>query len=211
MKKFDELEKTVRDARKRDKTAVKARNERGDPAPFGFQPPGIREFITKRSTSIERQLNGTETGYIFKHGRSGGRLGHLAKGNFGRGRLAMHIMIQADINENQWVTKEELHTMLGGWFDSMDREQAGKLNKASFIKSLPEAFFQNSRKPAGRIPEPYVAEGLFALADSDKDGIVTKKDLTTSFNRLLEKKDSDENAKLNQRSMMIGIRSLIRQ
>ena len=211
MKKFDELEKTVRDARKRDKAAVKARNERGYPAPFGFQPPGIREFINKRSTSIERQLNGTETGYIFKHGRPGGRLGHLAKDNFGRGRLAMHIMIQADINENQWVTKEELHTMLGGWFDSMDREQAGKLNKASFIKSLPEAFFQNSRKPAGRIPEPYVAEGLFALADSDKDGIVTKKDLTTSLNRLLEKKDSDENAKLNQRSMMIGIRSLIRQ
>ena len=135
----------------------------------------------------------------------------MAKGNFGRGRLAMHIMIQADINENQWVTKEELHTMLGRWFDSMDSEQAGKLNKASFIKSLPEAFFQNSRKPAGRIPEPYVAEGLFALADSDKDGIVTKKDLTTSLNRLLEKKDSDENAKLNQRSMMIGIRSLIRQ
>ena len=101
--------------------------------------------------------------------------------------------------------------MLGRWFDSMDSEQAGKLNKASFIKSLPEAFFQNSRKPAGRIPEPYVAEGLFALADSDKDGIVTKKDLTASLNRLLEKKDSDENAKLNQRSMMIGIRSLIRQ
>ncbi len=62
-----------------------------------------------------------------------------------------------------------------------------------------------------RSPQPYVAEGLFALADSDKDGIVTKKDLTASLNRLLEKKDSDENAKLNQRSMMIGIRSLIRQ
>ena len=146
MKKFNDLEKTVRDARQRDSTAIKSRNERGYPAPFGFQPPGIREFINKRSTSIELQLNGSETGYIFKHGRPGGRLGHMAKGNFGRGRLAMHIMIQADINEDKWVTKEELHTMLGGWFDSMDREQGGILNKASFIKSLPEAFFQNSRK-----------------------------------------------------------------
>ena len=146
MKKFNELEKTVRDARQRDSTAIKSRNERGYPAPFGFQPPGIREFINKRSTSIELQLNGSETGYIFKHGRPGGRLGHMANGNFGRGRLAMHIMIQADINEDNWVTKEELHTMLGGWFDSMDREQGGILNKASFIKSLPEAFFQNSRK-----------------------------------------------------------------
>ena len=211
MKKFNELEKTVRDARQRDSTAIKSRNERGYPAPFGFQPPGIREFINKRSTSIELQLNGSETGYIFKHGRPGGRLGHMAKGNFGRGRLAMHIMIQADINEDKWVTKEELHTMLGGWFDSMDREQAGILNKASFIKSLPEAFFQNSRKPAGRIPEPYVAEGLFALADLDQDEMVTKKDLIASLNRLLEKKNPAESAKLDQQALMIGIRSLIGQ
>ena len=123
----------------------------------------------------------------------------------------MHIMIQADINEDKWVTKEELHTMLGGWFDSMDREKAGVLNKASFIKSLPEAFFQNSRKPAGRIPEPYVAKGLFALADLDRDEMVTKKDLIASLNRLLEKKNPAESAKLDQRAIMIGIRSLIRQ
>ncbi len=211
MKKFNELEKTVRDARQRDSTAIKSRNERGYPAPFGFQPPGIREFINKRSTSIELQLNGSETGYIFKHGRPGGRLGHMAKGNFGRGRLAMHIMIQADINEDKWVTKEELHTMLGGWFDSMDREQAAILNKASFIKSLPEAFFQNSRKPAGRIPEPYVAEGLFALADLNQDEMVTKKDLIASLNRLLEKKNPAESTKLDQQAIMIGIRSLIGQ
>ena len=211
MKKFNDLEKTVRDARQRDSTAIKSRNDRGYPAPFGFQPPGIREFINKRSTSIELQLNGSETGYIFKHGRPGGRLGHMAKGNFGRGRLAMHIMIQADINEDKWVTKEELHTMLGGWFDSMDREQGGILNKASFIKSLPEAFFQNSRKPAGRIPEPYVAEGLFALADLDQDEMVTKKDLIASLNRLLEKKNPAESAKLDQQAIMIGIRSLIGQ
>ena len=211
MKKFNELEKTVRDARQRDSTAIKSRNERGYPAPFGFQPPGIGEFINKRSTSIELQLNGSETGYIFKHGRPGGRLGHMAKGNFGRGRLAMHIMIQADINEDKWVTKEELHTMLGGWFDSMDREQAGILNKASFIKSLPEAFFQNSRKPAGQIPEPYVAEGLFALADLDQDEMVTKKDLIASLNRMLEKKNPAESAKLDQQAIMIGIRSLIGQ
>ena len=211
MMKFNELEKTVRDARQRDSTAIKSRNERGYPAPFGFQPPGIREFINKRSTSIELQLNGSETGYIFKHGRPGGRLGHMANGNFGRGRLAMHIMIQADINEDNWVTKEELHTMLGGWFDSMDREQGGILNKASFIKSLPEAFFQNSRKPAGRIPEPYVAAGLFALADLDQDEMVTKKDLIASLNRLLEKKNPAESAKLDQQAIMIGIRSLIGQ
>ena len=123
----------------------------------------------------------------------------------------MHIMIQADINEDKWVTKEELHTMLGGWFDSMDREQTGILNKASFIKSLPEAFFQNSRKPAGRIPEPYVAEGLFALADLDQDEMVTKKDLIASLNRLLEKKNPAESAKLDQQAIMIGIRSLIGQ
>ena len=211
IKKFEKLERTILDSRERDTAAIESRNERGYPAPRGYQPPGIREFIDKRTSSIKRQLNGKETGYIFAHGRPGGRLGHLAQGGFGRGRLAMHMLIQGDLNEDKSISKKELLTMLSGWFDVMDREKAGKLNKAAFIKALPDAFFPSGRKPLGRIPEPYVAAGLFSLADSDEDGMATKQSLTSSFDGLLEKLAPGNSGKLNEHSLMIGLRSLIHQ
>ena len=211
IKKFEKLERTILDSRERDTAAIESRNERGYPAPRGYQPPGIREFIDKRTSSIKRQLNGKETGYIFVHGRPGGRLGHLAQGGFGRGRLAMHMLIQGDLNEDKSISKKELLTMLSGWFDVMDREKAGKLNKAAFIKALPDAFFPSGRKPLGRIPEPYVAAGLFSLADSDEDGMATKQSLTSSFDGLFEKLAPGNSGKLNEHSLMIGLRSLIHQ
>lgn len=211
IKKFEKLERTILDSRERDTAAIESRNERGYPAPFGYQPPGIREFIDKRTSSIKRQLNGKETGYIFVHRRPGGRLGHLAQGGFGRGRLAMHMLIQGDLNEDKSISKKELLTMLSGWFDVMDREKAGKLNKAAFIKALPDAFFPSGRKPLGRIPEPYVAVGLFLLADSDEDGMATKQSLTSSFDGLFEKLAPGNSGKLNEHSLMIGLRSLIHQ
>jgi len=211
IKKFEELERTILDSRERDTAAIESRNERGYPAPRGYQPPGIREFIDKRTSSIKRQLNGNETGYIFVHRRPGGRLGHLAQGGFGRGRLAMHMLIQGDLNEDKSISKKELLTMLSGWFDAMDREKAGKLNKAAFIKALPDAFFPSGRKPLGRIPEPYVAVGLFSLADSDEDGMATKQSLTSSFYGLFEELTSGNSGKLNEHSLMIGLRSLIYQ
>ena len=211
IKKFEKLERTILDSRERDTAAIESRNERGYPAPRGYQPPGIREFIDKRTSSIKRQLNGKETGYIFVHRRPGGRLGHLAQGGFGRGRLAMHMLIQGDLNEDKSISKKELLTMLSGWFDVMDREKSGKLNKAAFIKALPDAFFPSGRKPLGRIPEPYVAAGLFSLADSDEDGMATKQSLTSSFDGLLEKLAPGNSGKLNEHSLMIGLRSLIHQ
>ncbi len=211
IKKFEKLERTILDSRERDTAAIESRNERGYPAPRGYQPPGIREFIDKRTSSIKRQLNGKETGYIFVHRRPGGRLGHLAQGGFGRGRLAMHMLIQGDLNEDKSISKKELLTMLSGWFDAMDREKAGKLNKAAFIKALPDAFFPSGRKPLGRIPEPYVAVGLFSLADSDEDGMATKQSLTSSFDGLFEKLAPGNSGKLNEHSLMIGLQSLIHQ
>ena len=211
MRKFEELDKATINARKRDKSAIQSRGERGYPSPFGFQPPSIREFIEKRTSSIKRQLNRNETGYIYKHGRPGGRLGHMAQDKFGRGRLAMHMLIQGDLNEDKWISKKELDAMLSGWFDSMDSEKNGKLSKVTFIKALPGAFFPSGRKPLGRIPEQYVAEGLFSLADSDGDGMATKKGLTSSFNGLWEKSSSINSEKLNEHSLMIGLRSLIHQ
>ena len=211
LKKFEELENAILNARNRDKAATQSRSERGYPSPFGYQPPNIREFIEKRTLSIKRQIHENETGYIFNHKRPGGRLGHLAQNKFGRGRLAMHMLIQSDLNEDKWISKKELVGMLGRWFESMDSEKSGKLGKETFIKALPDAFFPNGRKPLGRIPELYVAEGLFSLADPNEDGIVTKESLTSSFDGLWKKSAFRNNERLNEHSLIISLRSLIQE
>ena len=123
----------------------------------------------------------------------------------------MHMLIQSDLNEDKWISKKELVGMLGRWFDSMDREKSGKLSKETFIKTLPDAFFPNSRKPLGRIPELYVAQGLFSLADPNEVGIVTKESLTSSFDSLWENSAFSNSGKLNEHSLMIGLRSLIKE
>ena len=50
IKKFEKLERTILDSRERDTAAIESRNERGYPAPRGYQTPGIREFIAKRTS-----------------------------------------------------------------------------------------------------------------------------------------------------------------
>lgn len=211
IKSFEKFEETILGARERNTAATKSRNERGYPSPFGYNPPSISQFIDKRISSIKRQLNGQESGYIFIHKRPGGRLGHLAQGSFGRGRLAMHMLVQGDINKDKWISKTELLKLLSNWFDSMDQKKVGKLNKTEFIKALPDAFYTNGRKPIGPIPELYVSEGLFSLADSDNDGMATKKSLISSFEGTLKKMALVNNEKLNQQSLLTAIRSIISQ
>ena len=45
-------------------------------------------------------MNKPKNGYVFEHKRPGARLGHLAKDKFGRGRLALHMLIQGD--QSRW-------------------------------------------------------------------------------------------------------------
>ena len=87
----------------------------------------------------------------------------------------------------------------------------GKLNKTEFIKALPDAFYTNGRKPIGPIPELYVSEGLFSLADSDNDGMATKKSLISSFEGTLNKMALVNNEKLNKQLLLTAIRSMIRR
>ena len=79
------------------------------------------------------------------------------------------------------------------------------------MNNLPEAFFPNSGKPPGKIPELYVAEGLFALSDSDGDGIAVKKSLISAFETYFDSRQIYEDAHLDEQSLRDVLRSLINQ
>tara|TARA_B110000196_G_scaffold315836_1_gene326132 strand:- start:59 stop:580 length:522 start_codon:yes stop_codon:yes gene_type:complete len=163
--------------------------------------------------SIKSQLDGDSTGYVFSHARRGGRLGRRGEEGFGRGRLASHMLSQGDSDKDGMLSREELVTLLKGWFDTMDGGKLGKLDKASFVNSLPDAFFPSSdagsRRPPGKIPESYVSEGLFSAADSDSDGSATKKSLIASFEKWFDSLDKSSRGKLDEKSLMTGLRNFI--
>jgi spore coat protein H len=213
LKNVQRLESKIQEAIERDAAAIASRNERGYPAPLGYRPPGLRAFIAARMVSIKSQLDGDSTGYVFSHARRGGRLGRRGEEGFGRGRLASHMLSQGDSDKDGMLSREELVTLLKGWFDTMDGGKLGKLDKASFVNSLPDAFFPSSdagsRRPPEKIPESYVSEGLFSAADSDSDGSATKKSLIASFEKWFDSLDKSSRGKLDEKSLMTGLRNFI--
>ena len=207
------IENTIQEAVERDAAAIASRNERGYPAPRGYQPPSLKEFIAARMVSIKSQLDGQSTGYVFSHARRGGRLGRRGEEGFGRGRLASHMLSQGDSDKDNMLSREELVSLLEGWFDTMDGGKLGELDKASFVNSLPDALFPSSdagsRRPSRKIPERYVSEGLFSVADSDLDGSATKKSLIDSFGKWFDSLDKSSRGKLDEKSIVIGLRNFI--
>ena len=206
------MEKTIQHALEKDTDAVASRNERGYPAPLGYRPPNLRKFIDSRMDSIKRQLDGRETEYVFVHDQPGGRLSQMSKGGFGGGRLARHMLSQGDSDKDQMLSKDELVLLLEGWFDAIDGSKSGEVDKLTFFKSLPDAFFPKgggTRRPPGKIPETYVAEGLFSAADSDRDGMATKQSLTNSFVKWFDKIDRSNQGKIGEKLFMVGLWDLI--
>ena len=206
------MEKTIQHALEKDTDAIASRNERGYPAPFGYQPPNLRKFIDSRINSIKRQLDRRETEYVFVHERPGGRLNQMSKGGFGGSRLARHMLSQGDSDKDQMLSKDELVLLLEGWFDTIDGSKSGEVDKLTFFKSLPDAFFptgRGTRKPPGKIPETYVAESLFSAADSDRDGMATKQSLTNSFVKWFDKIDRSNQGKIGEKLFMVGLWDLI--
>ena len=76
----------------------------------------------------------------------------MAKGGFGGSRLARHMLSQGDSDKDQMLSKDELVLLLEGWFDTIDGSKSGEVDKLTFFKSLPDAFFpkgRGTRKPPG--------------------------------------------------------------
>jgi spore coat protein CotH len=199
---IEELENVTREALARDTAAVASRNERGYPAPRGYRPPDLRTFVAQRTASIERQLAGG-TGFVYAK----------EVPPFGRSQLALHILVQGDTNQDRRLSKAELVTLMGQWFDGMDKDKSGELDKASFVRGLSDALFPpdfpHARPKRGDIPERYVADGLFAAVDSGKEGIVTKGGMTSCFGEWFDTLDVDHRGSLDRKTLTSSLRKLI--
>jgi spore coat protein CotH len=69
--------------------------------------------------------------------------------NFSRGRMAEHMLSQADKNKDQSLTREELAGLADAWFDKLDRDSAGKLNEEQFTGRVDELLPSPQDGPGG--------------------------------------------------------------
>src|ERR1051325_10764380 len=154
-----------------------------------------------------------------KRGPQGARGG---PGGFGPGSmLAPQMVSQADKNADKKVTREEFTGLSDAWFDKFDKEKAGKLSQQQFIDGLTEVLpapqgFGNrggadGRGPAGEgrrggfSPARFAGPGVFSAADANKDGTVTRAELTGTFTKWFTDWDKEKSNSLNEGQIRDGL------
>ena len=126
-------------------------------------------------------------------GRPGGRGGFdLA------GMMASGLYAQADVDKNQKLTKAEFSGLAGSWFEKIDSKKAGKLSQQEFSAGMDEVLPPISfgggggagRGPGGQRGGNegmgfgigrFVGPAFFTAGDADKDGSLTRAELSTTF------------------------------
>ena len=200
---LNSLQTAVGGAIQRDKEAIKSRSERGYPAPRGYQPPTIPTFVKKRHTSIREQLKGESFGYIYAKPQP----------PFGRSQLALHVLVQGDTDQDRQLSKQELVTLFGQWFEAMNKVGKESLTKQEFVQGLPDALFPpdfpHKRPPRTNIPETYVANGLFSAMSSPDSADLTKERMMSKISDWYDEVDTNSTDRLDRGQLTNAFRKLI--
>ena len=143
---------------------------------------------------------------------------------FGPGTfMAPMLLTQADTNGDQKISKDEFAALADAWFDKLDPDKTGKVDQQQFSDRFPE-LFPSPPGFAGRGPGPGPAgggprpgggrpsgagAGLFAAADADKDGLLTRTELKDTFAKWFGAWDKDSSGSLDEAKLRDGLNSVI--
>ena len=145
----------------------------------------------------------------------GGR-GPGGRGGFGPGMMiAPQLLAQGDKNGDQKLTKDEFTALAGAWFDQLDAGKAGKLSQEQFTAKLADVFpAPQGGGPGGGGrggfgPAMFAGPGLFTAADADKDGSLTRAELTATFAKWSSDWDADKSGSLNEEKLRDGLNAAL--
>ncbi|HOK78419.1 MAG TPA: CotH kinase family protein [Verrucomicrobiota bacterium] len=160
-------------------------------------------------------------------GGPGGPFGPGGPRGFGPGMLlAQQMLSQADSNNDGQLSKEEFIALAGAWFDKLDKEKKGSLTQQQFADNLAEVL--PAPQPQGRFGPPgtqdgrssargqfgparFVAPGLFAALDANKDDALSRSELTEVFAKWFDEWDTAKTGKLNEDNLRNGLSSVMPQ
>lgn len=151
-------------------------------------------------------------------GGPGGPGGRGGRGGFGPGNaLAPVIMQQADKAGAGHISLDDFVSLSGEWFDDIDQNKAGKLSRDEFDSGfnglIPQPPPGAGGPPGGGRGGPGGLAGaggaLFALADADKDGALTRDEWRAATSKWAKDWDSDKSGTLNEEKFRNGLNALL--
>jgi len=145
-------------------------------------------------------------------------------GSFGPGMfVAPQMLTQADKNGDQKISREEFLALADIWFDKLDSKGTGQVSQEQFTETLSELLPPppgfgppggaappgqepgSGRGPAQFGPARFIGPGLFAAADADKNGSLTRAELKGAFEKWFADWDSDKSGSLDEGKLRAGL------
>ncbi len=165
--------------------------------------------------------------------RGGGGFGGGGGGGFGPGQmLAPRMISEGDKNADQKLTAEEFSAVAANWFGKLDQDGAGKLDQAVFMERIGEVLLPpppggaearpdgDNQRPGGDGQRPgggrrgfggrFLGGALFAAADGNKDGTVTKEEWSATFTKWFTEWDTEKAAALDEAKLREGLNQSLR-
>ena len=119
-------------------------------------------------------------------------------------------LVQAgDKNDDAALSRDEMTGVAGAWFDKLDPDKAGKLTRQQLVERLGKAV-----PPPPGSPDPnfdtgkVIGPGLFAAADADKDGSLTRPELTSTFGGWFDKWAGGKAEPLDANQLLDGLNAI---
>ncbi len=136
-------------------------------------------------------------------GPGGGGLGGGNSNSIGA-RLAPQILAQADKDADKKVSAAEFNALPDAWYDKLDAAKSGKISAEQMAEKWYEAVPALDGS-ASRGPSRTTAPAVFAAADADKDGSLTREELKGSFAKWFTAWDESKSGTLDQAALARGL------
>jgi len=141
------------------------------------------------------------------------------------------MLMQADKNNDQKLTKDEFVALADAWFDKLDVDKSGKLSQEQFTAKLgdilprPQGFGPPGGGPPDGGPGPggpgggrggfgpatVIGPGFFTAADANKNGSLTRAELQETFGKWFGEWDADKSGSLTEEKLRAGLASALPQ